>query len=402
MNKHLNITSDLFWVGALDPHLRVFDIIMETQFGTSYNSYVLKGSEGTAVFETVKDKFFDDYLEKLKAIVDPKTINYIIVDHTEPDHAGSVAKLLAYAKDATVLGSAQALKFLSQIINMPFKSQVVKDGDTVSLGNKTIRFINAPFLHWPDTIYSYIEEDKVLITCDSFGAHYCDEKVLKSTLPVSKEEEYIAAYKYYFDMIMGPFKPSVLSALDKIKGLDLAYICPGHGMVLDASNMDKYIAFYREWATPSKRPIPSIVIAYVSAYGYTEMLARQIKAGIESASKDIDVLFYDLGSTDLNTVLSEVNKCTGLLVGSPTIVGDTLPQIWQLLSSLNPIIHKGIKASCFGSYGWSGEAVKNIHQRLSQLRFSIPVEPLSVLFKPSEEELAKAFEFGTEFATEVL
>lgn len=402
MDKQLNITSDLFWVGALDPHLRVFDIIMETQFGTSYNSYVLKGSEGTALFETVKDKFFDDYLEKIKSLVDPTTISYIIVDHTEPDHAGSVAKLLAYAKDATVLGSAQAIKFLGQIVNTPFKSQIVKDGDSVSLGNKTIRFISAPFLHWPDTIYSYIEEDKVLITCDSFGAHYCDEKVLKSSLSASKEEEYITAYKYYFDMIMGPFKPSVLNALDKIKDLDLEYICPGHGMVLDTSNMHKYIEFYREWAAPHKRPIPSIVITYVSAYGYTEILAREIKSGIESASLDMDILFYDLGNTDLDTVLSEISQCTGLLVGSPTIVGDTLPQIWQLLSSLNPIIHKGIKASCFGSYGWSGEAVKNIHQRFTQLRFPIPVEPLSILFKPSEEDLQKAFEFGAAFAAKVL
>ncbi|MDF2614983.1 MAG: beta-lactamase domain protein [Clostridia bacterium] len=402
MYKQLNITSDLFWVGALDPNLRVFDIIMETQFGTSYNSYVLKGSEGLAVFETVKDKFFDDYLEKLKVIADPAEINYIIVNHTEPDHAGSVAKLLSYAKDATVLGSAQAIKFLGNIVNAPFKSQVVKDGDSVSLGNKTIRFISAPFLHWPDTIYSYIEEDKALITCDSFGAHYSDERVLKSALPADKDEDYLSAYKYYFDMIMGPFKPSVLSALGKIKPLALDYICPGHGMVLDASNMDKYIALYQEWASPYKRPTPSIVIAYVSAYGYTEMLANQIKKGIESASKNVDILVYDLGSSDINAVLHEIGECTGLLLGSPTIVGDTLPQIWQILSSLNPIIHKGIKASCFGSYGWSGEAVKNIHQRLTQLRFPIPVEPLSILFKPSEEDLQKALEFGRDFAAKVL
>ena len=402
MYKQFNITSDLFWVGELDPTLRVFDIIMETKFGTSYNSYVLKGSEGSAVFETVKDKFFDDYLEKLKAVISPETIHYIIVDHTEPDHAGSVAKLLAYAKDATVVGSAQAIKFLSQIVNKPFKSQVVKDGDTLSLGNKTIRFISAPFLHWPDTIYSYIEEDKVLITCDSFGAHYCDERVLKSSLPSEKDEEYLSAYKYYFDMIMGPFKPSVLTALEKIKNLELSFICPGHGMVLDASNMQKYIGLYKEWATPHKRTVPSIVIAYVSAYGYTEMLAKQIKKGIESASNNVDILFYDLGNSDLSEVLSEISQCTGLLVGSPTIVGDTLPQIWQLLSSLNPIIHKGIKASCFGSYGWSGEAVKNMQQRLTQLRFPMPVEPLSVLFKPSDEELQKAFAFGADFASKVL
>ncbi len=401
MDKQFNITPDLFWIGALDPTLKVFDIIMETEFGTTYNSYVLKGTDGIAVFETVKDKFFDDYLEKLKAVVDPASINYIIVNHTEPDHVGSVAKLLDYAKDATVVGSAQAIKFLNQIVNAPFKSQIAKETETLSLGNKTLRFISAPFLHWPDTIYTYIEEDKVLVTCDSFGAHYCDERILKSALPAEKEDDFLSAYKYYFDMIMGPFKPSVLSALDKIKDLQLDYICPGHGMVLEASNMQKYIELYRTWATPVKRAVPSIVIGYVSAYGYTEQLAYAIKEGIESTDHSVDILFYNLENTDIQTVLNEIASSSGFLLGSPTIAGDTLPQIWQILSSLNPFVHKGIKASCFGSYGWSGEAVKNIHQRLTQLRLAAPIESLSILFKPSEIDLKKAFDFGVEFTNKL-
>lgn len=402
MDKHLKIHSDLYWVGALDPKLRVFDIIMETEFGTTYNSYVLKTDEGFILFETVKDKFFDQYLEKLQAIIDVSNIKYIVVNHTEPDHAGSVAKLLDYATEATVIGSAQAIKFLNQIVNAPFKSQVAKDNDTLCLGNKTLRFINAPFLHWPDTMYTYIVEDKTLITCDSFGAHYCDERILKSALPAELESDFLSSYKYYFDMIMGPFKPSVLSALDKIKDLELDYICPGHGMVLEKSNMDKYIELYRTWAAPIKRDKPSIVIGYVSSYGYTEQLAYQIKSAIESTTHEVDVLFYDLSTVDLKVVLDEIALCKGFLLGSPTIVADTLPQMWQLLSSLNPYIHKGIKASCFGSYGWSGEGVKNIHQRLSQLRLSLAIEPLSVVFKPSEDELKKAFDFGIEFANKVL
>lgn len=401
MDKTLEITSDFFWTGALDPDLKVFDIVMETEFGTTYNSYILKGSEGIAVFETVKDKFFDEYLEKLRSIIDPESITYIIVNHTEPDHAGSVAKLLSYAKNATVAGSAQALKFLDQIINSPFKSQIVKESDTLSLGNKTLRFISTPFLHWPDTMYTYIEEDKILVTCDSFGAHYCDASILKSTLPPDKEDDFLRAYKYYFNMIMGPFKPSILSALDKIKNLELNYICPGHGMVLEAVNMQKYIDLYRTWATPFNRPIPSIVIGYVSAYGYTEMLAYKIKEGIESATNPVDVLLYNLQEADLKTVLGEIATCSGLLLGSPTIVADTLPQIWQVLSSLNPYIHKGLKAGCFGSYGWSGEAIKNIHQRLTQLRLNIPVDPLKVTFKPSESDLEEAFQFGAEFASKI-
>lgn len=402
MCKTISINSDLFWVGALDPDLKIFDIIMETKFGTTYNSYLLKGSDGIALFETVKEKFFDGHLEKIKSLINPNEINYIVVNHTEPDHAGSVAKLLEHAPNATVVGSNLAIRYLAEIINKPFKSHIVKDGETLSLGNKTLKFLSVPQLHWPDTMYSYIVEDEVLVSCDSFGAHYCDERIFKSAIEQEKEDDYIEAYNYYFSMIMGPFKPFVLKALNKIKDLPLSYICPGHGLILDKSNIQKYTDLYQKWSQSPKREKPSIVIPYVSSYGYTETLAYKIKEGIESADENVDVLIYDLVHTDVNTVIDEINQCCGLLVGSPTLLADTLPPIWNLLSSLNPIIHRGLPASCFGSYGWSGEALKNIEQRFNQLKFNIPVAPLGVVFKPSEDELKKAFDFGHSFAKEVI
>ena len=216
MSHILSIKPDFYWVGALDPKLRTFDIIMETEFGTSYNAYLLKGSEGVALFESVKDKFFESYLENLQSIISLQDIKYIVVDHTEPDHVGSVAKLLKVAPHVTVVGSLLAIKYISSMINAPFKSLVVKEGDSISLGNKTIRFLSVPQLHWPDTMYSYVEEDRLLITCDSFGAHYCDGRILRSELEAEKEDDYLSAYKYYFNMIMGPFKPFVLNALCKI------------------------------------------------------------------------------------------------------------------------------------------------------------------------------------------
>ena len=402
MAKTFKITEDLFWVGSLDPDLRIFDIIMETKFGTSYNSYLLKGTEGIALFETVKEKFFDEHLEKIRSVIDLEEINYVIVNHTEPDHAGSVEKILNYAPNATVVGSSLAIKYLSEIINKPFKSKVVKDGETLSLGNKTLKFYSVPQLHWPDTMYTYVIEDETLITCDSFGAHYCDERVLKSSIEESKEDDYIEAYDYYFRMIMGPFKPFVLKALDKIKDLNLKYICPGHGLVLDSSNIDKYMRLYREWSQPVKRERQSIVIPYVTAYGYTEILAEAVKKGIEAANFDADILMYNLVTADMNEVLKEVNQCTGMLIGSPTLLSDTLPQIWTILSSLNPVIHKGLPVSCFGSYGWSGEGLKNINERYKQLKLNIVSEPLGIVFKPSEENLEAAYNFGLDFAKKVL
>lgn len=402
MSNTFKITQDLFWVGALDPNLRIFDIIMETKFGTSYNSYLLQGSDGIALFETVKEKFFDEHLDKIRSIVNLEDINYVVVNHTEPDHAGSVEKILEYAPNATVVGSTLAIKYLSEIINKPFKSKIVKDGETLSLGNKTLKFISAPQLHWPDTMYTYVIEDETLITCDSFGAHYCDERILKSSIEDSKEDDYIAAYNYYFRMIMGPFKPFMIKAMDKIKDLNLKYICPGHGLVLDDTNIEKFINLYREWCQPTKREKQSIVIPYVTAYGYTEKIAKEIKRGIEASSFDVDILMYNLVTADMNEVLNEINQCSGLLLGSPTLLCDTLPQIWTILSSLNPVIHKGLPASCFGSYGWSGEALKNINERYKQLKFNVVCEPLGILFKPSEENLKAAYDFGLEFANKVL
>ena len=402
MSNTFKITEDLFWVGALDPNLKIFDIIMETKFGTSYNSYLLRGSEGIALFETVKEKFFDEHLEKIRSVINLEDINYVVVNHTEPDHAGSVEKILEYAPNATVVGSNLAIKYLTEIINKPFKNKVVKDGETLSLGNKTLKFISAPQLHWPDTMYTYVIEDETLITCDSFGAHYCDERVLKSAIEDSKEDDYIEAYNYYFRMIMGPFKPFVLKALDKIKDLDLKFICPGHGLVLDNNNIEKYMNLYKEWCQSVKRKKQSIVIPYVSASGYTEEIAQEIKKGIESSNFDVDILMYNLVTADMNEVLSEINQCSGLLLGSPTLLSDTLPQIWTILTSLNPVIHKGLSASCFGSYGWSGEALKNINERYKQLKLNVVSEPLGIIFKPSENNLKDAYNFGLDFAKKVL
>lgn len=397
MPTTLKITSDFHWIGALDPQLRTFDIVMTTEFGTTYNAYILKTTDGDVLFETVKDKCFDEYLEKLQCITNLEHIKYLIVDHTEPDHAGSIAKLLEHIPNLTIVGSFIALKYLSAITNRSFKSLAVKDGDTLTIGNKTIQFMSVPQLHWPDTIYSYIKEEKILVTCDSFGAHYSDARIFKNQLESSKEEEYISAYKYYYDMIMSPFKPFMVKALDKIESLELDYICPGHGMILDKSNMNKYIDLYRTWSMP-ERPSARIIIAYVSAYGYTKRIAESIYEGIKMTDYPGQVEMLDLETVDTATAVSKINDSEGLLLGSPTILADALPPIWQVMISLNPILHRHLHVGCFGSYGWSGEGVSHMAERLKSLKCPMPVEPLSIHFNPSEEEIAQAIQFGKTFA----
>lgn len=396
--KALEIKQNVYYVGVQDPNLRIFDIVMETEYGTSYNAYLIKGSDKTCLIETVKDKFFDEYIEDLQQIVKLEDIDYLIMNHTEPDHAGSVEKLLAKIPGLTVMGSVTALKFLKEITNKKFASRELNHGDEIQLGGKTLQFISAPFLHWPDTMYTYLKEDQILFTCDSFGSHYADSRVFNDQI----DKDFTDAYKYYFDMIMGPFKPYVLEALDKIKDLDIDIICPGHGPVL-RENLSYYTDLYRQWATP---PVagddqrPKVVVAYVSAYGYTEMIANSIVEGLEMVA-DFNLQKYDLVYTPVDEVFNELNNADGLLLGSPTINGDTLPPIWDLLTRLSPISHADMVGAAFGAYGWSGEAVPNIEARLNALRMRV-LPGLRINFRPSEANLEEAFTFGMDFGKEVL
>lgn len=389
MYNSLNVTDNIYWVGSLDYDIRTFDVVMYTEYGTTYNSYIVKGKEKTALIEAAKDKFFDEYLNRIKNVIEPDKIDYLIVDHTEPDHTGAIEKFLEINPDVTIVGSASAIKFLKEITNRDFKNQIVKDGDTLSLGDKTLKFIMAPFLHWPDSMYTYIEEDKTIFTCDSFGCHYCDENVFNDKI----EGDFYESYKYYFDCIMGPFKEHVLNALNKIKDLDIKIICPGHGPVL-RKDIDKYLELYKQWSQVKKTN--NVIIGFVSAYGYTKQIAEKISEGVKSSG--INTKIYDLETADKNEVLSEIYLSKGLLIGSPTIVNDALPPVWNILSSLNATINKGLVTGAFGSYGWSGEAVPNIESRFKQLKFKIPVSGLKINFKPSESQLKEAFEFGKKFA----
>lgn len=389
----MKLKNGIDYVGVLDRDLRIFDIIMETEFGTTYNSYVVQGENKTALIETAKENFFDKYLANIQAVTDVKNIDCIIVNHTEPDHAGSVARLLEINPDIEVVGTVGALSFLSQIVNRPFKSRRANDGDTIDLGGKTLQFLFVPQLHWPDTMYTYIPEDKTLFTCDSFGSHYCCEGILRSR--VEDEQGYLRAAKYYFDNILGPFKTFMNNALDRVEKLPIDIICPGHGPVLD-SHVDELFKIYRDWCKiENPNTGKTVVIAYVSAYGYTGQMANEIAEGIRENGAEVHL--YDLTTDDCAALSADLLHADGILLGSPTILGDALKPIYDLSTTMTPITHGGKQAAAFGSYGWSGEAVPNLTQRLSQLRMKV-TDGLRLRFKPSDDELAQCRAFGAEFA----
>lgn len=396
--KTKQITKDLYWIGVLDPGLRIFDIVMYTEFGTTYNSYLLKGSEKNVIFEASKLRFFDEYLSKLTEIIPLEEIEYLILDHTEPDHTGVIEKLLLLNPKLKLVGTSTAINFMKKICNCDFNSIAVKDGDTLSLGNKTLRFISAPNLHWPDTMFTYIEEDGILVTCDAFGTHYSFDGITNDML--IHKDDYMKSVKYYYDMIISPFKANAIDAIKKIQDLDINIICTGHGPVL-TQNPREIVDLYWKWAN-EKNPNSkkTVVIPYVSAYGFTEMIAMKIAEGIKT-SGDISVKLFDLVNEDSSKVLDELYWADGMLLGTPTFVGEALKPIWDLTSSMTSKTYGRKIASAFGSYGWSGEGVGHIIQRLQQLNMQLYGEGLRIRFKPNDLELQEAFEFGYGFGASV-
>lgn len=388
--------DNIYYVGVQDKDLRVFDIIMHSDYGTSYNSYLVRGSEKTALFETCKLEFWDEYIANIREVCDPSEIDYIVVNHTEPDHAGCMERILELAPNAKVLGSSTALTFLKEIVNHPFASQAVTEADRIDLGGLTLTFLSVPFLHWPDSMYTYIPELKALFSCDSFGCHYADDRVFNDLI----EGDFTDAYLYYFTHIIGPFKrPFMTKALDKIAALDIQFIGNGHGPVL-RSNIQKYLDMYREWCAPQPKNGKDVVIAYVSAYGYTRSLAEAIAKGVQEAGVDVKV--FDLVTDSAEEAKAAIADADGFLLGSPTLVGDALPPIYEMMMGLNPIIHRGKFAGAFGSYGWSGEAVPNLVARMQQLKLSMPLEGMKIRFKPTQQDLDNAVSYGKQFAEAVL
>lgn len=393
------IVDGIHAVGVMNPSLRIFDIIMKSDYGTSYNAYIVKGSEKTALIETVHTKFFDEYIENIKAISPDLKIDYVILNHTEPDHSGSLKKLLSEVKGATVITSQAGSIFLKNIVNSEFPVIVVKDNDEIDLGGKTLKFINAPFLHWPDSMFTYAKEDNVLFPCDFLGCHYCEPRYLDKF--IMYPEKYNEEFEYYHKAIFGPFKDYVLSGLEKIKDISPEYICPSHGPILTKQNIASAKEKYYKWSQPHKNAVKTICIFYASAYGCTKSLAEKVSEGIKSVISDAKIDLFDLNFCTAAEAAESLQACDAFAVGSPTINRDAVYPVWALLSSIDAIGNKGKPCMCFGSYGWSGEAVPMLNERLKGLKLGVFGEGIKACLIPSESELEKAAQYGADFANSI-
>lgn len=399
VSEHRNaveIADDVYWIGALDPTLRSFDIILRTANGTTYNSYLIKGSEGVAIIDTVKENFSEEFFSRLESEVSYSDIKVIVLNHLEPDHTGALPELMRRAPQARLYISQRATSMLKALLkpeSQEFEYNTVNTGDTVSLGDRTLQFLHTPYLHWPDTQCTYLEQEHILFSGDVFGCHYCDKRLFNDRVG-----DFRFSFDYYYAHIMRPFKKHVLDALKLIEPLKISQIAPTHGPIL-RERPRRYITHYRELSTSSlTREVgynddKSVIIFYMSSYGNTAKMAEYISQGADDV-EGIRVSLYDLEGGEIDPFVDLIEEADALLFGSPTINGDAVKPVWDLLSSLAVVNLKGKLGGAFGSYGWSGEAVQMIEDRMNGLKMTVPKTGLRVKLIPTDEELEECRDFG--------
>ena len=406
------VAPGIHWIGAFDPDLRAFDLILRTANGTSYNAYCVRGSEGVAIIDTVKEAFADDFFARLESVCRYDEIRAIVLNHLEPDHTGALPELMRRAPKATVLLSTKAPLMLKALLKphavndgatpltiAPERMRVVSTGDTLPLGDRTLSFLHTPYLHWPDTQCTWVEDAGCLLSGDIFGCHFCDTRLFNDAAG-----DFRFSFEYYFAHLMRPFSRHLHPALDLIEALDLKLIAPAHGPVLRHAPRD-YVRRYRELSRPrlanEAASEKTLLVFYLSAYGYTRRMAEAIRDGADTVA-GVRVSLYDLEGCDIPPFVDLIEEADGIALGSPTINGDAAKPIWDLLSSLSTIDISTKLGAAFGSYGWSGEAVRMIEERLRGLGIDVAESGLRIKLAPTDAELDRCKRFGANLARRLL
>ncbi len=380
----MKIADNVYYVGVSNPTLRVFDIIMCTEYGTTYNSYLVKGADKTALIDGAHKGFEANFQENVEAITDFANIDYMVVNHTEPDHSGAIRLVIEKNPDIVVYGTAACLKNLDNIVRLPFNRVAVKDGDTLELGGKTLTFCVSPNIHWPDTMMTYLAEDKILFSCDFLGAHFAEPTMYVHK--AYKKELYEKEFKVYYDAIMGPFAKFVIRALDRIKDLDIALVCPSHGPMIMGGDIQVAMDTYRKWATPEEKTDKTVAIYYVSAYGYTRQMCQYLAEKLEA--KGLVVSAFDVIKTDAADIAAHLeDDC--LVFGSPTLNRAALKPVLDVISSIDAVGAAGRPYATLGCFGWSGEACAQLNDRCNSIKMKQVGESVRSQFTPTDEVYAQ-------------
>ncbi len=390
----VTVKNNISWVGKVDWELRKFHgEELSTHRGSSYNSYLVR-EEKTALIETVWAPFAKEYVEKLQQEIDLYRIDYIIANHGEIDHSGALPELMRLIPETPIYCTANGVKSLKGQYHQEWNFQVVKNGDRLNLGKKELIFIEAPMLHWPDSMFCYLTGDNVLFSTDAFGQHLATEKLFNDC--VDQGELLQECMKYYAN-ILTPFSSFVERKIKEFASLNLplAMICTSHGVVW-RDNPLQIVEKYLEWSAGYREN--QITILYDSMWDATRKMAEAIAHGIAEEDGSVLVKIFNIARGDKNDIITEVFKSKAILVGSPTANKGVLSAVAGILEEIRGLGFKNKKAAAFGAYGWSGESVKMISQRLAEGGFTIVNEGLKLLWNPDEEGVAACRAFGRDFS----
>ena len=384
-----DLTADTTAIRSLDWDRDRFDIEFGLQNGTTYNSYLIRG-EKIALVDTSHEKFRQLYFDSLNGLINPQEIDYLIISHTEPDHSGLVRDLLELAPHITVVGSKVAIQFLENLVHHPFQRQLVKNGDQLDLGNGHIlEFVNAPNLHWPDTIFTYDHGSGILFTCDAFGMHYCSDDLYDEQLSAIEPD-----YRFYYECLMAPNARSVLAAMKRMEPLgNINLVANGHGPVLK-HNVTELLTRYRDWSQAQTKAEKTVAVFYISDYGYSDRLCQSIAKGITKTGLAVETL--DLKSADPQEVKELASSAVGIVIGTPPVSGINAQEITgnlgTILASVNPKQYLGM----FESQGDDDESILPLFNKFREVGLTKAFDPIRSAETPNESLYQRCEEAGTD------
>ncbi|WP_243525134.1 FprA family A-type flavoprotein [Bacillus pseudomycoides] len=407
MNREIKLTEDIYWIGKIDNREVPFHRLILAK-GTTYNAYLLK-TEKPTVIDTVDLEFGREFVEYLSELIDPQEIQYIVVNHTEPDHSGGLAALASRATKATIVCTEIAVPELQEMYKLHNRNfLVVKDGDTLDIGGKTLKFKETPYLHTEETMITYCIEDKILFPCDIFSTHVANDEIFIDEANVDITEDFIG----YYNAIIHPHRRYVRTLIEALEGLDVQMIAPSHGYIL-RKDVQKYIDLYAEMSKDTTQG-KKVTIVYTTIKNNTKKIANIIKETFEA--DNINVTVFNADKSDKAEILESIQEADAVFIGSSTKYADMIGNLEEILIEMKEMNLEGKIAAAFGSYGWSGEAIEVVQDYLNETNMNVQstsnvikstgmthVEfPIRIRFSPKSEEKTQQIKHATTFVTDLL
>jgi len=388
----VELKPDIYWVGGIDWDLRNFHGYL-TQRGTTYNAYLIM-DEKIVLVDTVKSHKFEEMVARIRRIVDPAKIDYIVSNHVEMDHSGSIARMLELAPNAKVLTSTRGEKGLARHFKGAFETEVVESGSTLNIGKRNLAFVHIPMVHWPDSMVTYIPEDKLLLSNDAFGQHIATHERYDDEVGWSILQE--EAAKYYANIVM-PYGDQVKKAIGALEGLEIDMIAPSHGVIL-RGHIGDMLGEYTKWVDHQTEP--RAVIIYDSMWGSTEAMAYKLYEGLVEGG--VPVVIRNLKTNHISDIMTDVMRSRAIILGSATINNNVMPTVGSMLTYLKGLKPKNRIGYAFGSYGWNPRVLGDVESFMDDLGWDRPMESVNINYVPDPEELDGMKDKGMELAKHIL